>query len=151
MNGRLARTVVGFLPFALLVFLRADSSPAAVIQWKELYQVIDGFGGSCADFSEALPPKMADFFFTTSGIGLSLLRIQVIPSMAECKSFFNLDGDDCLEVASGTTILRGELAIAKQAVARGGDRVEYALESARINEKQHVIYRWRQAPPKLLF
>jgi O-glycosyl hydrolase len=62
---------------------------------------------------------MADFFLTTSGIGLSLLRIQVVPTEADCKSFFGPDGGQCLKVASGATILNGELAIAKQAVARG--------------------------------
>ncbi len=60
---------------------------------------------------------MADFFFTASGIGLSLLRIQVIPGMAECESFGG--GGKCVKVGSGATILKGELAVARQAVRRG--------------------------------
>lgn len=90
--------------------------PAAVVNWTDTRQEIDGFGGSCADFGAAFPPAMADFFFTTQGIGLSLLRIQAIPSMAEC-SFF--EGKPCVVVSSGATLLEGELKIAQQAVARG--------------------------------
>jgi O-glycosyl hydrolase len=104
---------------ALLIFVWSASARTAVINWTDLHQVIDGFGGSCADFYEPLPSRMADFFFTTSGIGLSLLRTQVVPSAADCTSFFAPDGGSCLSVPSGSTILVGELAIAKQAVARG--------------------------------
>ena len=104
---------------ALLIFVWFASARTAVINWTDLHQVIDGFGASCADFYEPLPSEMADFFFTTSGIGLSLLRTQVVPSAADCISFFAPDGGSCLGVPSGSTILVGELAIAKQAVARG--------------------------------
>jgi glucuronoarabinoxylan endo-1,4-beta-xylanase len=62
-----------------------------------------------------LPSDLADFFFTTSGIGLSLLRIQVVPSLEDCRA----GGGECLEVRLGATIPKGELAIAKQAVTRG--------------------------------
>jgi len=91
----------------------------AVITWTDLRQVIDGFGGSCADFYQPFSTEMADFFFTPSGIGLSLLRTQVVPSSADCKSFFGRDGRVCVSVSSGATILNGELAIAQQAIARG--------------------------------
>src|ERR1700730_6040213 len=95
---------------ALLIFVWSASARTAVINWTDLHQVIDGFGGSCADFYEPLPSRMADFFFTTSGIGLSLLRTQVVPSAADCTSFFAADGGSCLSVPSGSTILVGELA-----------------------------------------
>lgn len=104
---------------AVVLVVSSASSRAATIDWMDIHQVIDGFGASCADFYEPLPEEMADFFFNTSGIGLSLLRIQVIPSEADCKSFFGPDGGECVEVPSGATILKGELAIAKQAVSRG--------------------------------
>jgi glucuronoarabinoxylan endo-1,4-beta-xylanase len=119
----MARTLVAVLfvlsALALLLFRWSTSARIAVINWTDPHQVIDGFGGSCADFVEPLPPEMADFFFTTSGIGLSLLRTQVVPSPAECESFFGPGGGSCLAVPSGPTVLSGELAIAKQAVARG--------------------------------
>lgn len=79
--------IVVFICLTLISCSSLEASPTATIRWTEVHQVIDGFGGSCADFTEPLPSKMADFFFTASGIGLSLLRIQVIPGMAECESF----------------------------------------------------------------
>ncbi|MGA7909364.1 MAG: hypothetical protein WCA16_18300 [Candidatus Sulfotelmatobacter sp.] len=119
MKGLSVRSMVALSLVALVILVWSDPSRTAVIHWTEEHQVIDGFGASCADFYEPLPPEMADFFFTTSGIGLSLLRIQVVPSAADCKSFFGRDGGECLDVKSGATILNGELAIARQAAVRG--------------------------------
>src|SRR5271157_5525071 len=103
-----------FVPFALALILFTWSAFAqnAVIDWTDAHQVIDGFGGSCADFYEPLSSGMADFFFTTSGIGLSLLRVQVVPSAADCASFFGAEGGLCVDVPSGATVLQGELTIA---------------------------------------
>jgi glucuronoarabinoxylan endo-1,4-beta-xylanase len=105
--------------FALAFFVWFVSARTAVINWMDSYQIIDGFGGSCAEFFEPLSSEMADFFFTTSGIGLSLLRTQVVPSAADCASYYGVNGVSCLTVPSGATILMGELGIAKQAVVRG--------------------------------
>jgi glucuronoarabinoxylan endo-1,4-beta-xylanase len=99
--------------------VRTDASPLAVVRWEAERQVIEGFGASCADSLQPLPEKMADFFFTTSGIGLSLLRVQVIPSFAECKNYDGEKRSRCVNTPSGATILTGELAIAQQAVRRG--------------------------------
>ncbi len=119
MARQLTLIVLTLSVLALIFFVWPASPQTAIIKWTEVHQVIDGFGGSCADFYEPLSSEMADFFFTTSGIGLSLLRIQVVPSLADCKSGFGNDGGECLEVPSGATILKGELAIAKQAASRG--------------------------------
>jgi glucuronoarabinoxylan endo-1,4-beta-xylanase len=119
MTGRFVRLVLICFLLAPILITSSDSPPIAVINWTEVHQVMEGFGGSCADFYEPLPSEMADFFFTTSGIGLSLLRIQVVPSLADCKSYFGRDGGECLEAGAGATILKGELAIAKQAATRG--------------------------------
>jgi glucuronoarabinoxylan endo-1,4-beta-xylanase len=97
----------------------AATSGNVVIEWKDVHQQIDGFGASCADSYEPLPSQMADFFFTTSGIGLSLLRAQVVASAVDCKTLFGADGGTCADNPLGATTLLGELAIAKQAVARG--------------------------------
>jgi glucuronoarabinoxylan endo-1,4-beta-xylanase len=117
--GRLALMLFA-LSFLALMLLAWPAQPQdAVINWTDVHQEIDGFGGSCADFHKAFSPKMVDFFFSTSGIGLSLLRVQVVPSAADCASFFVPNGGSCMAVPSGATILRGELSIAQQAVARG--------------------------------
>ena len=119
MSGKPILVISALSAFALMLLAWTAMPGTAVVNWTDTYQVIDGFGGSCADFYEPLSSKMADFFFTTSGIGLSLLRIQVVPSFVDCKSYLGREARECLEVGSGPTILKGELAIAKQAVARG--------------------------------
>jgi glucuronoarabinoxylan endo-1,4-beta-xylanase len=119
MVRRLGPVIFAACTIVLMLLVWSIIPRSAVIDWMDVHQVIDGFGGSCAGFYEPLSPDMADFFFTTSGIGLSLLRIQVVPSATDCVSAFGPDGGSCLSVQSGATILLGELAIAKQAVARG--------------------------------
>lgn len=119
MVKRLVLILPATLALALILLTRPSFWRTAVVNWTDVHQVIDGFGGSCADFNKALPPRMADFFFTTSGIGLSLLRTQVVPSAADCAAFFERGGMPCVPVSSGAMILQGELAIAQQAVERG--------------------------------
>jgi glucuronoarabinoxylan endo-1,4-beta-xylanase len=87
----------------------------ATIEWSDVHQTIDGFGASSADFLTSLTRTQADFFFTTSGIGLSILRTQIIPDLATCNAEFRDGG--CSD--SNGQILNGELETAKLAVARG--------------------------------
>jgi glucuronoarabinoxylan endo-1,4-beta-xylanase len=90
-------------------------SPVATIEWTDRRQTIDGFGGSAADFLKPLTPSQADFYFTPAGIGLSILRIQIIPDSATCNTEFRESA--CSD--SNGQILNGELSTAKMAVARG--------------------------------
>lgn len=90
-----------------------------------IYQTIDGFGASSADASDALTTALADFFFTLSGINLSILRMQIIPDYADGEAWSTSLGAPssyCVTVASGPTILSGEPLIAQQALARGVTR-----------------------------
>jgi glucuronoarabinoxylan endo-1,4-beta-xylanase len=119
MRKRVAETVMAFFLLALILVAWCLYPRSAVINWTELHQVIDGFGGSCAYFREPLSSEVSDFFFTTLGIGLSLLRIQVVPSVEDCNAQFGRYGAECVDVAAGATILKGELDTAKQAVVRG--------------------------------
>jgi O-glycosyl hydrolase len=99
------------------------------VNWASPEQTIDGFGGAAVDFVQPLqttPVNLADFFFDPNiGIGLSILRVQVIPDATTCTEFCNADGfgvpvSDCGCVASsGATILTGELQTIQQAQARG--------------------------------
>jgi len=89
--------------------------PTATINWKEVHQTIDGFGGAAAEFLTSLTPSQADFFFTASGIGLSILRTQIIPDQATCDARYRKGA--CSN--SNGQILNGELASAQLAVARG--------------------------------
>ncbi len=76
---------------------------------------MDGFGASSADFLDSLTPAQADFFFTPAGIGLSILRTQIIPDLATCNAEFREGG--CSN--SNGQVLNGELGTAQLAVARG--------------------------------
>ena len=87
----------------------------ATINWNDVRQTVDGFGGSSADFIDALTPAQADFFFTRDGIGLSILRTQIIPDLATCNAEFHDGG--CSD--SNGQVLNGELTTAQLAVARG--------------------------------
>jgi glucuronoarabinoxylan endo-1,4-beta-xylanase len=51
-----------------------------VVDWDDVYQRIDGFGASSAFVTMTWTAAQADMFFSTNtGIGLSLLRMQVQP------------------------------------------------------------------------
>jgi glucuronoarabinoxylan endo-1,4-beta-xylanase len=87
----------------------------SIVNWYDVRQTIDGFGGSSADFLSSLTPAQADFFFTPTGIGLSILRTQIIPDLATCDAEFQSGG--CSN--SNGQILNGELGTAQSAAARG--------------------------------
>ena len=111
------KIIVGIvlLVAAVVALLRLRIGTGATIKWTDVHQSIDGFGGSSADFLTSLTPSQADFFFTTSGIGLSILRTQIIPDRATCDAEFHDGG--CSN--SNGQILNGELGTAQLAVARG--------------------------------
>lgn len=94
---------------------RQSNPDRSSINWTDVRQSIDGFGGSSADFLDSLTPAQANFFFTTTGIGLSILRTQIIPDLATCNAEFHNGG--CSN--SNGQILNGELGSAQLAVARG--------------------------------
>ena len=97
------------------------------VNWASSEQTIDGFGAATAGFILPLstsPTNLPDFFFDPGkGIGLSILRVRVIPDMATCTAYCNgndLGAPGCACVnSSGATILTGELQIIQQAQARG--------------------------------
>jgi glucuronoarabinoxylan endo-1,4-beta-xylanase len=112
-----AKILIGVMVLiaAVLALIRLRIGTTATINWTDVHQSIDGFGGSSADFLTSLTPAQADFFFTTSGIGLTLLRTQIIPDLTTCNAEFQKDA--CSE--SNGQILNGELESARLAVARG--------------------------------
>ncbi len=95
---------------------------AVTVNWSSPQQTIDGFGGSVADFTSPLTSQLADFFFTTDGIGLSIVRTQIIPDLADCRAWMVRSGapaSDCVTVPAGATSFIGEPLAAQQAAARG--------------------------------
>jgi glucuronoarabinoxylan endo-1,4-beta-xylanase len=105
----------------LLALLLSEGVQAqtATVTWTNTHQTIDGFGGSVVGDYIALPTNLADFFFSpSSGIGLSILRVQVIPDSSTCVTYCSTRGCKCV-ASTGATILTGELLSIQQAQARG--------------------------------
>ncbi|MGA3113479.1 MAG: glycoside hydrolase [Syntrophobacteraceae bacterium] len=103
-------------------FTEAATSVGWTINAGVTHQTIDGFGASCADFVSPLTTQLADFFFTGSGIGLSILRTQIMPDLASCQAWRTSESQpasECITVASGATAMTGEPLVAQQAAARG--------------------------------
>jgi glucuronoarabinoxylan endo-1,4-beta-xylanase len=126
MNGELcvpdrhgAGLAVALLAMALVsgACNRSDARPVT-IQWSSVQQTIDGFGAASNEtaFVQPLSDREMDFFYTTSGLGFSLLRIRDYPSKAECESDSAVDV--CVAIP-GATLLATDLKAAQMAVARG--------------------------------
>jgi O-glycosyl hydrolase len=96
------------------------------VNWSSVRQTIDGFGGAAVGAAEPLPANLATFFFSpSSGIGLSIVRLQVLPDSTTCSQLCTtyyadegVSGCGCVS-SSGATILTGELGIVQQAQANG--------------------------------
>ena len=58
--------------------LTVSSHPTVAINWSDVHQQIDGFGASSAFTGDGISDTQADLFWSTSsGVGLSLLRVQI--------------------------------------------------------------------------
>src|SRR6187399_1070350 len=78
----LAFSGLGFcLGCALVLHTRSAAAQAAgeaVVSWNAEHQVMRGFGASSAFFGARISEQDADWFFSKdTGIGLSMLRIQI--------------------------------------------------------------------------
>jgi glucuronoarabinoxylan endo-1,4-beta-xylanase len=100
------------------VLLRAD---VVTVDWDTTYQTIDGFGASVTGYTNTFTADQADKFFSSStGLGLSLLRIRVTPTTLDedCGCVSNSTPYSCVK-GTKTQILSGDLQIAKLADERG--------------------------------
>jgi glucuronoarabinoxylan endo-1,4-beta-xylanase len=76
--------LMGFL--LLFVYVPQIRAQTAIVNWNNVDQVIDGFGGSDSNNLAPMTPAQAALMFsTTSGIGLSFLRT-AIPSDGSCST-----------------------------------------------------------------
>jgi glucuronoarabinoxylan endo-1,4-beta-xylanase len=112
-----------FLSGLLLGFTltRAYPPTQVTVDWNTTHQTIDGFGASATGYNDTFTSAQADRFFgVTTGLGLSLLRIRVIPDTinADCDCVSNSTPYTCV-VGPKTQIVSGDLQIAKLAAARG--------------------------------
>ncbi len=95
-----------------IIFGAAGWSQPITVNSATKLQTIQGFGASTA-FLGQFSNTVMDFFYTNSGIGLSILRIMIIPDAADCP-------DTCVAVTTGSgTVRTVELANAQRAVLDG--------------------------------
>jgi glucuronoarabinoxylan endo-1,4-beta-xylanase len=109
--------------FILTAFVIACGPPGSRpirVQWDAVGQTIDGFGAATNEtaFLEPLSDRQMDFFYTTGGLGFSLLRIRDYPGMSECER--DSQTDVCV-ARPGATLLFTDLKAAQMAVARGAN------------------------------
>ena len=118
-GGLLVLFFCAFL-FKLIVTRELPVAPIT-INWNITRQTIDGFGATVTGYSDAFSAATADRFFDPqTGLGLSLLRIRVIPDTvpADCDCVSNSTPHQCV-AGSDSQILAGDLKIAQEAAARG--------------------------------
>src|SRR5580692_8324697 len=101
------------LPLAILIFgistviSRADTGASCTVDWNNVHQRIDGFGGGVVFLDAGLDPitntNMDTFFGTanTNELGLTLLRVRIDPMTNWTDAM--LDGQKA--VARGARVL----------------------------------------------
>jgi glucuronoarabinoxylan endo-1,4-beta-xylanase len=121
------------LPYYLMFFVlvgllvpafiwdRVNSVAAITINWNSTYQTIDGFGASATGYTGSFSAAKADKFFEpVTGLGLSLLRLSIVPDTVneDCTCEANSAPSTCV-AGSKSQIVAGDLQVAQLAVARG--------------------------------
>lgn len=124
------------------VGLTAAKGPVTV-NWSSPRQTIDGFGAASVFFASPISSSQADFFFTTSGIGLSIIRTQIVPDLADCQAYVTYAGlaaNYCVTVSSGPTTTVGDLSSVQEAVARGVTNVLASSWSPPASMKSNSLW-----------
>src|SRR6266849_8162851 len=85
-----------------------------IVDWTSTKQPIDGFGAEAAS-DISLSSAMMDFFYTDTGIHLTLLRVEIFPDVADCESIYGTG--HCVPSANAT-VLKTALANAQAATSR---------------------------------
>jgi glucuronoarabinoxylan endo-1,4-beta-xylanase len=96
------------------------------IHWGTSLQTMDGFGATQAS-EVPLTPSEADLFFSPSGLGFSIIRTAIIPTLQDCTDTENylsslgykMNPANCQTVAFGPTNRNADILTVRQAVARG--------------------------------
>jgi len=105
----------------IAVLVRNRETSDVVINWNAARQTIDGFGASATGYAGTITQAEADRWFSPeTGLGLSLLRIKIIPDTVrdDCSCVANSSPHACV-TGSKSQILSGDLQIARLAVERG--------------------------------
>jgi glucuronoarabinoxylan endo-1,4-beta-xylanase len=110
-------TLVLFLVIGGLTLFPPCGAQTITVNWGSSKQTIDGFGAASGGDVNKLSPSLMDFFYTSSGINLSIIRIRIYPDLSDCTK--DQKPNTCVAVASGPTLATSDLLNAQAAVARG--------------------------------
>jgi glucuronoarabinoxylan endo-1,4-beta-xylanase len=108
------------VPLGLWVLHSLPRDPVT-IHWNTTLQTIDGFGASATGYVGNFSPEQADRFFNIeSGLGLSLLRLAIVPDTVaqDCGCVSNNPHYKCV-AGSQSQILTGDLQVARLAASNG--------------------------------
>jgi O-glycosyl hydrolase len=108
---------------------------AITVNWGTSLQTIDGFGASATSITlnSGMPSGDMDTFFRTdTGIGLSLVRLEIVPDTTDCSAWFSTAegwgyNGTCVTSATGS-VLQGTLATAQGALSRSSDVKFFATQ-----------------------
>jgi glucuronoarabinoxylan endo-1,4-beta-xylanase len=99
------RTLLALKTIAWLVLLSFSLAaqaqtvtPTATVNWTDVHQTIDGFGAGSQGYVAPMNSTNLDFFYTTSGIGLSIIRLRTWASNAQTPAYgcFAPNGSVCV-------------------------------------------------------
>jgi glucuronoarabinoxylan endo-1,4-beta-xylanase len=113
----LGASLLLLVPLLARVLWRQD----ILINWNATRQTVDGFGGSATGYAEAFSSAQADGFFSVEkGLGLSILRVKLIPDTLgeDCGCVANSTPFRCV-AGSRSQIVSGDLRVAQLAAERG--------------------------------
>ena len=116
----IVRLSVGMIVLGLALAHLFLNGPV-VINWSTTHQMIDGFGGSATGYTGTFSSAQADEFFSpVSGLGLSLLKVELIPDTvdADCGCVANNTPYTCV-LGSKSQMVSGDMQVAKLASKRG--------------------------------
>jgi glucuronoarabinoxylan endo-1,4-beta-xylanase len=127
-NRRRRVTMVGLLSSAGLIvcvlvalLVRMYQTGEVTVNWGASRQTIDGFGASATGYIDGVTTAQADQWFSPrTGIGLSLLRVKLIPDTLreDCGCVANNTPYACA-VGSKSQIVSGDMQVAQLAAERG--------------------------------
>lgn len=116
-----ATLLAGCTIFGALALIHSRPRDPVTIHWHTTHQIIDGFGASASGYVGAFSVQQADQFFSReSGLGLSLLRLAIVPDTVnlDCGCVSNSAPYQCV-AGTKSQILSGDLQVAQLATARG--------------------------------
>jgi glucuronoarabinoxylan endo-1,4-beta-xylanase len=107
--------------WAVLLWMTSATlfAQTATVNLSTIYQPIDGFGAASA-FGGLIPSSVINEEFSSTGLGLKFIRLQIVPDYEECAAYAPFaSAGGCVNVASGATLTTYDLENAQAAVAHG--------------------------------